>query len=489
MSSSERAVWGLDAAALGDYVGGQRWFGSKARERVGAHIVDTAVLREPEPSLVLALLAVRFQPGTHELYQLPLGLRRPGAWGGVSVGAGGGYTVYDGLEDPALARELVHLIRAGAAQPAGEGSIEFHQIDGFAALGSELGTARLVASEQTNSSVIFDDELILKAYRRLEAGINPELEMLRFLTEHGFANVAPLGGWYAYVGRPLEATLGIVQQFVPDGLDGWELALDELADAPDRFLARLRRLGQVTGEMHSVLASEPGDSNFSPEEPSLESLGLLTASIDEEIARVFLELPPEVEALAPIAGRGEEVRERLRQRTHAGATGRTIRHHGDFHLGQTLWAPGTPQASPPEGRAPAASPTAFPASGDWVIIDFEGEPARSLPERRRKRSPLRDIAGMLRSFAYAASAVELLRGATAPPGWEERARDELLEGYLETVDPTIIPAGREAFDKLLSVFELEKAVYELRYELEVRPDWLPIPVAGILRLLEQPVAT
>ena len=113
----------------------------------------------------------------------------------------------------------------------------------------------------------------------------------------------------------------------------------------------------------------------------------------------------------------------------------------------------------------------------------------SLPERRRKRSPLRDVAGMLRSFAYAASAVELLRGGTTPPGWEERARAEFLDAYLESVDPTIVPSGREAFDRLLSVFELEKAVYELRYELNSRPDWLSIPVAGIVRLLEQPVRT
>jgi maltokinase len=464
--SPERAVWTLDADGLGDYVSGQRWFGSKARERVGAHLVDTAVLRGEEPSLVLALLAVRYQPGTHELYQLPLGLRAHERWGGVSIGTAGGFTVYDGLEDPALARELVHLVRAGKTQPAGEGTVEFHRVEGFAALGGELRTARLVVSEQSNSSVIFDDELILKVYRRLEPGINPELEMLRFLTERGFANVPPLGGWLAYVGRPLEATLGIVQQFVPDGLDGWELALDELTAAPERFLGRLRRLGRVTAGMHNVLASEPSDPSFSPEDPSLEALGLLTATIDEEIAQVFLSLPPDVEALEPIAGRGEEVRERLRERTHAGTTGRVIRHHGDFHLGQTL------------------------ASGDdWVILDFEGEPARSLPERRRKRSPLRDVAGMLRSFAYAASAVGLLRGATAPAGWEERARAEFLDGYLETVDPSVIPAGREAFDKLLSVFELEKAVYELRYELNVRPDWLSIPVAGILRLLEQPVAT
>src|SRR5439155_25933360 len=140
--------------------------------------------------------------------------------------------------------------------------------------------------------------------------------------------------------------------------------------------------------------------------------------------------PPAVDMLAPSAGRGEEIREQLRLLTHVGTSGMTIRHHGDYHLGQTLWA-----------------------QGDWVVLDFEGEPARSLPERRRKRSPLRDVAGMLRSFAYAASAVEMLRGAMSPPGWEERARTEFLDGYLESVDSTIVPAGREAFDKLLSVFE------------------------------------
>ena len=477
---AERAVWALDADVLGGYVAGQRWFGSKARERAGAHLVDTAVLRDAEPSLVLALLAVRFQPGTHELYQLPLGLRRrEDGWPDVSIGESDGFTVYDGLADPALARELVHQIRADDSQPAGEGTIEFHRLSGFAALGGELGNARLVGTEQSNSSVIFEDELILKAYRRLEAGINPELEMLRFLTEREFPNIAPLGGWYAYVGRPLEATLGIVQEFVPRAVDGWELALDELGEAPDRFLGRLERLGHVTAQLHNVLASEPADANFSPEEPSLESLGLLTASIDEEIEQVFFELPEDVDAVAPIVGRGEEVRERLRQRTHAGGTGRIIRHHGDYHLGQTLWAGGV-EGSPATRPAP---------HGDWVILDFEGEPARSLPERRRKRSPLRDVAGMLRSFAYAASAVELLRGSVTPPGWEERARGEFLNAYLASVEPSIVPPGREAFNRLLSVFELEKAVYELRYELNSRPEWLPIPVAGILRLLEQPVGT
>ena len=218
--------------------------------------------------------------------------------------------------------------------------------------------------------------------------------------------------------------------------------------------------------MHTVLASDSSDPSFAPESPSLESLGLLTASVDEEIEQVFLALPDDIEALEPIRGRGEEIRDRLRQLTHAGTTGMTIRNHGDLHLGQTLLA-----------------------GDEWVVLDFEGEPARSLTERRRKRSPLRDVAGMLRSFAYATSAAGLLRGSEAPPGWEESARREFLDGYLDTVDPSIVPAGQEQFDKLLSVFELEKAVYELRYELSMRPDWLSIPVAGVLRMLEAPVAT
>jgi maltokinase len=436
----------LTESTLVDYIAGQRWYASKGREVAHAAVVDCAEL----PGAVVAMVEVRFPEGTHDTYQLVAGQS------------------LDGLAEPSVARELVQRVRAGIAQRTrGDGMIDFQSVEGFAGVGAKLASARMIESEQSNTSVVFDDELILKVYRRLEAGINPELEMLRFLVERGFENVPALHGWYAYQGRPAESTLGILQEFVAGGLDGWELALDELSEAPDRFLGRLRRLGEVTGTMHTVLASDQSDPNFAPEEPSLEALGLLTATIDEEIARAFIDLPDDVEALEPIRARGEEVRERLRQRTYSGAAGRTVRDHGDFHLGQTLWA-----------------------DGDWVILDFEGEPARSLAERRRKRSPLRDVAGMLRSFAYAASAVEYLRGTEAPHGWEERARSEFLGGYLQSVDPSIVPPGSEAFDKLLSVFELEKAVYELRYELNMRPDWLPIPVAGILRILEEePVTT
>ena len=120
----------------------------------------------------------------------------------------------------------------------------------------------------------------------------------------------------------------------------------------------------------------------------------------------------------------------------------------------------------------------------WVILDFEGEPARSLPERRLKRSPLRDVAGMLRSFSYAAAGSGILRGKPAPADWEDRARETFLEGYFETVDAALLPPGQQVTTQLLAVFELEKAVYELRYELNNRPDWVAIPVAGIERLLD-----
>jgi len=427
----------FDEQALIEYVTSRRWYGAKSRSVSHSQLLDSIVLRTAEPHFALALVEMRYDTGAHDIYQLVYALRD----GQIEV---------DALDDPAAARELVHAMRSGLTLQGGEGVIEFRPVEGFTGLGRELMDARAVGAEQSNTSIVFDDELILKVFRRLEPGINPELEMLRFLTEHGFANVAALGGWYAYSGGPLGATLGILQEFVPDGIDGWGLALDEISSAPERFGGRLRRLGEVTGVMHTVLASDSNDAAFAPETPSVEALALLTATVDEEIERVFVSLPEDDERLAPIAGRGEEVREQLRLLTYAGSAGKAIRTHGDYHLGQTLWS-----------------------EGDWVILDFEGEPARSLTERRRKRSPLRDVAGMLRSFAYVASAVELLRGLRAPDGWEEAARATFLEGYLASVDPVLLPSGQVAIERLLAV-----------YELDNRPKWVGIPVAGIHRLIE-----
>jgi trehalose synthase-fused probable maltokinase len=252
----------------------------------------------------------------------------------------------------------------------------------------------------------------------------------------------------------------VAQQFLPDAVGGWELALDKVHSDPEWFLDQLATLGAVTAHMHNVLASDAGDPAFSPEEPSQEALSLLTATVDEDIERIFLRLPDD-ERVAPIVGRGQDVRERLAARSQIGVGGRVIRTHGDYHLGQTLHTP-----------------------GGWVIIDFEGEPARPLPERRQKRSPLRDVASMLRSFAYITSAVEIMHEGMAPEGFEEHARERFLGQYFAEIDPTLLPAGEAAVFNLLSIYELEKAIYELQYELDNRPDWVTIPVAGIRRLLE-----
>jgi maltokinase len=447
--------------ALREFVIAQRWFGSKSREVAHFRLLETIPLTE-QP-LVLAVLEVEFLPGTHELYQLPIGARPEGEWTEGVIATNEGMAIYDAMSDPEMVRQLVRLIAAGTEIETGQGTAEFrttsHPPHG---LGADVADVRPMGAEQSNSSVVLDERLVLKAYRRLGAGPNPELEILRFLTERDFPHIAPLRGYYGHSGRLIDTTLGIVQDFLAGATDGWDLALADLREDPVRFAARARALGEVTGRLHTALGSESSDPAFAPEETSAEALGLLTATVDEEIERVFLDLPDDLDILAPIRGRGEEVREELRMLTQVGSAGRVIRHHGDYHLGQVMHT----------------------ADGDWVVLDFEGEPARTLIERRRKRSPLRDVAGMLRSFAYAATASALLHGAPAPAGWEAQVRTAYLDGYLEETDQSLLPPGRAAVERLLAVFELEKAVYELRYELDNRPDWVKIPVAGIARLLE-----
>src|SRR3954454_947591 len=410
----------MDERSLIEYVTRQRWYGAKSRLVSHSDVLDTVTIRQAAPRLSLALVEMRFDTGAHEIYQLL-----------VTGDAVGGPV--DGLaEDAGIARELVSAMRTGVTQQGSEGVVEFSPAEDFSALGRELGAARLVSSEQSNSSVVFDEALILKIFRRLEPGVNPELEMLRFLTGQGFRNIPALGGWYAYSGGPLTATLGLLQEYVAGAIGGWELALGEIASAPESFLDRLGRLGEVTAHMHTALGADPNDLAFAPEEPSVESLGLLTATVDEEIARVFLSLPDDDERLAPILGRGEEVREQLRLLTHAGSSGRVIRTHGDYHLGQTLWRGSGLEESAAKPPTPGrTSRTPSTPRGDRILADFEGETARTLVERRRKRSPLRDVAGMLRSFAYAATASQIMNGVEAPPGWEADVRNAYLDGYLE----------------------------------------------------------
>ena len=453
----------LDGLVLLGTIASQRWFGGKSRDVLDARVLDAGVVPGGPPILAFTIVEVRYGLQTHDLYNLPLGFRRSDDdWDQQAVVAEtGGWIAYDATADPELVRRIVELVRAGESLDLGEAMIVF---SGSETLPAAIETVRPMGVEQSNSSLVLDERLALKLYRRIEPGLNPELELLRFLTYRDFPHVAALEGYASYEGRPLEATLAILQRFVPSRGDGWKLALETLGSEPGWLPAHARRLGEVTAALHNALSSDPTDPHFAPEEPSTESIALLSASIDEEIEQVFASLP-DIEALAPLAGRGEDVRDRLRTLTYIGQVGRMIRHHGDYHLGQALWTD----------------------EEDWLILDFEGEPTRSVSERRRKRSPLRDVAGMLRSFAYAASASVIQRGVDPPEGWEEECRSEFLAGYLADMEPALLPPGEQAIARLLTIFELEKAVYELRYELDNRPDWVGIPVAGITRLIDAPL--
>lgn len=414
----------LTSDELVGLVDGARWFAAKDRALESAEVVGVPIA---EGLVTLVIVEVRFAAGTHEHYLLALGEDRED---GEPV---------DAFERPEVAAQLAAL----AGVPA----------DG--------ARVRSFGVEQSNSSVVLDELHVLKLYRRLEAGPNPELEILRALAQARFGNAPKLEGALESEAPPLQTALASVMALVPAIGGGWELALDSFGDDPSWLPDRVWRLGEVTAELHAALASQQADPAFAPEEPSAEALGLLTAAIDEEIATTFSTLP-EDDALGAVAHRAEDIRDLLQEFSGTGPSGLAIRTHGDYHLGQVLWT----------------------GDGDWVVIDFEGEPARSLPERRRKRSPLRDLAGMTRSFAYAADASVLLNGVEPPAGWLDACRGGFVDGYLSAADERLLPPSQSGFDRLLALFELEKLVYELRYEARNRPDWASIPLLGLLRLLE-----
>jgi len=267
----ERALLGdlsfIEPERLQEWVVAQRWFASKSKQVSGLEVLQGVPLRDEEPLLVLALVSAKFPEGTHHLYQLPVGIR-PAAdgWSESVIAEVDGWTAYDGLSDPVHARELVQRMRDSSIARAGGSTLTFR----WAGNGDgQAGQAevRPMGVEQSNSSMVFGDELVLKTFRRVEPGVNPELELLRFLTEHGFDNIAQLAGWYEYGGRLVDSTLGILQDFLPEATDGWKLALDEVVSDPDAFIARLDGLGEVTGRMHTVLGSDAGDPAFAPDRP------------------------------------------------------------------------------------------------------------------------------------------------------------------------------------------------------------------------------
>ncbi len=452
----------LDPSALAAWLQGQRWYATKSLP-IAAIEVQDAVTLAADPALVLALVGARLADGRDERYQLLLSFAEGDAASRDDVPVvqrTATATVFDAVADPNRARALLTAIDAETALDGDRGRFSFTRGEYTGPL-DPGGAARPIGVEQSNSSIVFSDT-VLKLFRRLEPGVNPELEVLRFLTRREYPNIAPLRGWCEHRGvgqTASRATLVVAQRFFAAAQGGWEMALERIGSDPEGLLTELADLGRATAELHNALASDPDDPDFAPVQPDGDALAATITAIDADVQRVFARLP-EDERLAAIAGRGEELRGLLATVSRAATGGRAIRTHGDYHLGQTLHTP--------EG---------------WVIIDFEGEPARPLAERRAKRSPLRDVASMLRSFAYVTAVTEMT-GAAAPTGFEVRARDAYLNAYLGVVHPILLPDGDAAVNALLSLFELEKVVYELRYELDNRPDWLPIPAAGIRRLLE-----
>ncbi|MFG2604740.1 maltokinase [Streptomyces sp. NPDC048514] len=430
----------------------QRWFAGKGRPVTGFTCVAVTELLPPDGRLGLYHLLLRVHqpsaPGTPphpgDCYQLLIGVREalpprlaPALIGHVEDGPFAGRTVYDALYDPRPAEVLLEALRSRARV----GGLRFERDTGQEI--REGLVARLMTAEQSNSSVVYGDTFILKVLRRVVPGVNPDLELPLALAREGCPRVPAPTAWLhaETAGEPEGAyVLAVLQPFVSGATDGWELALRELAKGQD-FVAEARALGRATAEVHTALARALPTVTLGHAQ-----LGQLVEGMTERLDAAVQAVP----ALRPYAGGLRSAYEALAGLAAEGRTWTAQRVHGDLHLGQCLRSP----------------------SGQWSLIDFEGEPARPLSERRLPQPTVRDIAGMLRSFDYAA------RSATpAAPDWAHACRAAYCSGYAEVAgrDPRTDPV-------LLRAYETDKAVYEAVYEARHRPDWLPVPLSAIRRL-------
>ncbi|HET9229212.1 MAG TPA: maltose alpha-D-glucosyltransferase, partial [Thermoanaerobaculia bacterium] len=504
----------------------RRWFGAKARTIRHLEITESIPLEEMNARLVL--IAVEYTEGEPETYALPLafasGERAEQVlrdWRPSVVARQGDGVLYDGLWDPGFASGLLGAIgrrrrfRGEGRELAASPASAFRE----ALAEGSVPEPSILKGEQSNTSVRFEDRFVLKLFRRLEEGINPELEIGRFLTEKtNFRHAPPVAGWLEVRNGREPLTLGILHAYVPNEGDAWTYTLDILgryfervrttvgdhgfASPPKEPLAELagheapaevrerigiylqsaQLLGQRTAEMHIALASRPDEPDFAAEAFSLlyqrslyQSMRTLTGRTFQLLRHRLGDLPEATRADAEeLLANQDQVIERFGALLGSKVAATRIRCHGDYHLGQVLYT----------GK-------------DFVILDFEGEPARPLSERRMKRSPFRDVAGMLRSFHYAAYA-RLLEESDAGMiqagslsalvswalDWERWTSATFLRAWLDRAwGSSFVPPSREEVGMLIDVFLLEKAVYELAYELNNRPDWVRIPLHGIRQIL------
>ena len=483
------------AAGLLVWLPAQRWFGSKSRTLIGVTPRDFASL--PGTAAILALFDLAFTHGDSETYLVPV----------VPDETEAGFR--DAMDDPVSCAALLEQIRLRASLPGRRGTFQFTPTDRLAEiLPGPPGKMTRVRTEQSNTSVIFDTAGILKVFRKLQGGANPDFEITDFLTQRTtFRGVARLAGSIHYAGTEVqETTLAVLQEFIPNQGDAWTAALGRLAEyyaaalqgmeekgagseAFTRTLAaadaeEARRLGSMTGGLHMALASGASEPSFIPEAITPSDVAAWQARMQKDLDRVMAVVASALETLP--ASVQESARQVLalapRFRGELAAVEALaegvmkIRVHGDYHLGQVLKAGDT-----------------------FVILDFEGEPARLLEERRAKQCALKDVAGMLRSFDYAAYAGLFAAAAAAPDDlgltdrlapwtehWLTTVRQAFLEGYLaETWEAgaSFLPRQREALESVLRIFELDKGIYELAYEINHRPAWVRIPLEGLQRIV------
>jgi maltose alpha-D-glucosyltransferase / alpha-amylase len=495
----------LEREVLPAFLAGRRWFAERGNAAVDCHVVNAFAVDSAGHELGIALVEAKGKHG-RATYQLPLDIKwtrfdplrpDPNALAAVRRGPRPG-TLLDAAADPAFISWVLKHLRASETIEGDHCHLEFRPTRSFpAAVPTAIENVRAVDAEQSNTTVLVGSRYVVKLFRRLEAGINPEIEVGRFLTEAApFANTPSLLGAVELAANEARTAIAVVHAFVENQGDAWTLTnayLDryveeqrlltaeaaEHSDEQGAYARRMEQVGRRVAELQLALASRDDLPDFAPEPATAddvkswrdELLERANGTLDE-LARHRGDLKDNDRPLVDgLLARRRSLPQRLRELLPTNLDTMKIRHHGDFHLGQMLIV-----------------------KDDVFIIDFEGEPRRSLEDRRRKAPAARDVAGLIRSIDYSATAAleRALRSAPDEPGrlapsldrWRQQSVAAFLSAYRQHLtDARLWPSALENSERLLDFFLLEKAFYEINYELAHRPDWLRVPLAGTWRIL------
>ena len=460
---------------------GYRWFGDKDEIIAEIAVADAQAVALGGDWLVPMILDIRYQRGSGARYFVPLAATLSGGSAQDRLATiscdDGDWTLCEAFERPSFAGWLLDQLAADAVTPLSKGALQWRSFDRLKDYlsAARTGGTRVTAADQSNTSVIFGDALFLKVFRRLRSGLDPDQEIGCFLHDRTSFHRSPKPvGAATYQSGEATYPIAVAQCFVPSVADGWTYSLHHLGTGDAETLSVLiHQLGVRTAELHTALASDPTDPSFSPEvitERDAHSWmtatrhRLVTTATDLMQRRSHV--PPEIDRLIL------DVYDRQSELLHqtegfAALVGRwKVRVHGDYHLGQVLRT----------------------VRDDWLILDFEGEPSRSLEERRAKTSPLKDVAGLTRSLAYAHCEHVRRRSETdsstavVDSRLTSATRDQFIRGYRSALGPALplIPEADSDFQRAIRAWELDKALYEVWYELNHRPDWLALPLATLV---------